>query len=157
MYEKRIIYYTCHILQCHIDIMFVMRLPWQATKTYTIIILLFFIFQDVYMPMMFALKMKYVLTVSEKNIDMDVGKIKNTHFTSVIPTPWKSRFYVMYHIKQYIIPTLPTMINWGALYYSNSVINYKAYWHLIMVVSLKYMSWRRSFVFNGTLHLFIYS
>ena len=38
------------------------------------------------MPMMFALKMKYVLTVSEKNIDMDVGKIKNTHFTSVIPT-----------------------------------------------------------------------
>ena len=40
------------------------------------------------MPMMFALKMKYVLTVSEKNIDMDVGKIKNTHFTSVIPTPY---------------------------------------------------------------------
>ena len=56
-------------------------------KKYAIIILLFFIFQDVYMPMMFALKMKYVLTVSEKNIDMDVGKIKNTHFTSVIPTP----------------------------------------------------------------------
>ena len=66
--------------------MFVMRLPWQAEKTYTIIILLFFIFQDVYMPMMFALKMKYVLTVSEKNIDMDVGKIKDTHFTLVIPT-----------------------------------------------------------------------
>ena len=87
MYEKRIIYYTCHILQCHIDIMFAMRLPWQATKTYTIIILLFFIFQDVYMPMMFALKMKYVLTVSEKNIDMDVGKIKNAHFTTVIPLP----------------------------------------------------------------------
>ena len=157
MYEKRIIYYTCHILQCHIDIMFVMRLPWQATKTYTIIILLFFIFQDVYMPMMFALKMKYVLTVSEKNIDMDVGKIKNAHFTTVIPLPWYSPFYVMYNIKQYFIPTLPTMINWGALYYSNSVINYKAYWYLIMVVSLKYMSWRRSFVFNGTLHLFIYS
>ena len=157
MYEKRIIYYTCHILQCHIDIMFVMRLPWQATKTYTIIILLFFIFQDVYMPMMFALKMKYVLTVSEKNIDMDVGKIKNAHFTTVIPLPWYSPFYVMYNIKQYFIPILPTMINWGALYYSNSVINYKAYWHLIMVVSLKYMSWRRSFVFNGTLHLFIYS
>ena len=157
MYEKRIIYYTCHILQCHIDIMSVMRLPWQATKTYTIIILLFFIFQDVYMPMMFALKMKYVLTVSEKNIDMDVGKIKNAHFTTVIPLPWYSPFYVMYNIKQYFIPTLPTMINWGALYYSNSVINYKAYWHLIMVVSLKYMSWRRSFVFNGTLHLFIYS
>ena len=157
MYEKRIIYYTCHILQCHIDIMFVMRLPWQATKTYTIIILLFFIFQDVYMPMMFALKMKYVLTVSEKNIDMDVGKIKNAHFTTVTPLPWYSPFYVMYNIKQYFIPILPTMINWGALYYSNSVINYKAYWHLIMVVSLKYMSWRRSFVFNGTLHLFIYS
>ena len=156
MYEKRIIYYTCHILQCHIDIMFVMRLPWQATKTYTIIILLFFIFQDVYMPMMFALKMKYVLTVSEKNIDMDVGKIKNAHFTTVIPLPWYSPFYVMYNIKQYFIPILPTMINWGALYYSNSVINCKENWYLILVVSLTYLSWRRSFVFIGTLHLFIY-
>ena len=39
------------------------------------------------MPMMFALKMKYVLTVSEKNIDMDVGKIKNTNFTIVVPLP----------------------------------------------------------------------
>ena len=126
-------------------------------KKYAIIILLFFIFQDVYMPMMFALKMKYVLTVSEKNIDMDVGKIKFTHFTSVILTSWYSRFYVMYHIKQYIIPTLPTMINWGALYYSNSVINCKANLYLMSVVNLTYMSWRRSFVFNGTLQLFIYS
>ena len=157
MYEKRIIYYTCHILQCHIDIMFVMRLPWQATKTYTIIILLFFIFQDVYMPMMFALKMKYVLTVSEKNIDMNVGKIKSTHFTTVIPLPWYGPFHVMNNNKQYFIPTLPTMINWGALYYSNSVINCKENWYLTLVVSLTYMSWWRRFVFNGTLHLFIYS
>ena len=70
----------------YIYIMFVMRLLWHAEKTYTIIILLFFIFQDVYMPMMFGLMMKYVLTVSENNIDVDVGKIKNTQFTSVIPT-----------------------------------------------------------------------
>ena len=157
MYERRIIYYTCHILQCHIDTMSVMRLPWQATKTYTIIILLFFIFQDVYMPMMFALKMKYVLTVSEKNIDVDVGKIKSTHFTTLIPLPWYSPFHVMYNNRQYFIPTLPTMINWGALYYSNSVINCKENWNLTLVVSLTYMSLRRSFVFNGTLHLFIYS
>ena len=61
-------------------------------KKYTIIILLFFIFQDVYMPMMFALKMKYVLTVSEKNIDMNVGKIKSTHFTTLIPLPYIAPF-----------------------------------------------------------------
>ena len=81
--------------------------------------------------MMFALKMKYVLTVSEKNIDMDVGKIKDTHFTLVIPTLRYSRFYVMYHIKQYFMETLPVMINWEALYYSNSAINCKESWCLM--------------------------